>query len=162
MPAPTIHCSVRYTVARPMPDASARIRSKRSSALICPFCRRNTCTILSRFDERLPPSGRKDVRSGRVVSCRSVDGEGLAAAAGGRGVRVLDREAAAGDGVDEVDLGAVQIADADRIDEELHAVRLEYLVAGTLAVLFDHQPVLEARAAAALDEYAQAAARLVF
>ena len=47
------------------------------------------------------------------------------------------------------------------IDEELHAVRLVHLIAGALAVLLDHQPVLEARTAAALHEHAQAAAALV-
>jgi hypothetical protein len=36
------------------------------------------------------------------------------------------------------------------------------LVADAFPVFFDHQPVLEARAAAALHEYAQAAASLVF
>src|SRR4051794_34658779 len=90
-----------------------------------------------------------------------LDREGLAAPARGRRVRVLDREAAARDRVDEVDFGAVQVPDADRVDEQLHTVRLEYLVAGAMAVLFDHQTVLEARAAAALHEHAQSAAGLV-
>ena len=78
-----------------------------------------------------------------------------------RGVRVLDGEAAACDRVDEVDFSAVQITDANRIDEQLHAVRLEDLVARALAVFFNHQAILEARAAAALDEYAEPAAALV-
>ena len=99
--------------------------------------------------------------AGEIQGRRYSTRERRAAAAGRRGVRVLDREAAAGDGVDEVDLGAVQIADADRIDEQLHAVRLVHLVARALAVLLDHQAVLEARAAAALHEHAQAAAGLV-
>ena len=47
---------------------------------------------------------------------RDLDAEGLAAAAGRDRVRVLDREAAAGHGIDEVDLGALQVAHADRID----------------------------------------------
>src|SRR5262252_2581220 len=93
---------------------------------------------------------------------RLVDREGLAATAGGRRVRVLDGEAAARDRVDEVDFGTVEVADADRIDEQLHTVGLEHLVAGALTVLFDHQAILESRAAAALDEDAKAASGLVF
>src|SRR4029077_5092953 len=91
-----------------------------------------------------------------------VDREGLPAAARRRRLGILDREPAAGDRVDEVDLGAGQVANADRIDEQLPAVRLEYLIARPLTVLFNHQAVLEARAAATLDEHAQAATRLVF
>src|SRR5262249_39809872 len=90
-----------------------------------------------------------------------VDRERLTAAAGRGRVRVLDREAAAGDRVDEVDFGTVQIADADWIHEQLDAVRLEHLVARSLAVFFDHQTVLKARAAAALHEYPKAAAALL-
>src|SRR5712672_1020305 len=78
--------------------------------------------------------------------------EGRAAAAGRGRLWVLDREAAARDGVHEIDLGALEIADADRVDEQLHAVRLEHLVARALAVLFDHKAVLKARAAAALSD----------
>ena len=86
----------------------------------------------------------------------------MTAAAGRRRLRILDREAAAGDRVDEVDLGALEVPDADRIDEQLHAVRLEHLVARALAVFLDHQAVLEAGAAAALHEHAQPAAAFVF
>jgi len=93
---------------------------------------------------------------------KSLNGERRTAAAGRRRVRILDRESAAGHRVDEVDFGALQVADADRIDEQLDAVRLEYLIPGALTVFLDHQAVLEARAAAALDKYTQAAASLVF
>src|SRR5581483_4047243 len=96
-----------------------------------------------------------------VAVPRLVDAEALPAAAGGRGVRVLDREAAAGNRVDEVHLRAVQIADADRIDEQLDAVRLEHLIACALAVFLDHEAVLEPRASAALHEDAQPAAVLL-
>src|SRR5436190_24090858 len=98
----------------------------------------------------------------QLTSGALVDRERGPAAAGRRRVRILDRKAAARDGVDEVDLCAIQIADADRIDEQLYAVRLEHLVARPLAVFLDHQAVLETRAAAALHEHAKAAARLVF
>src|SRR5262249_28606178 len=98
----------------------------------------------------------------QLANCPLLYAEGLSAAAGRRRVRVLDREAAAGDRVDEVDFRAVQVPDADRVDEKLHPVRLEDLIARTLAVFLDHQAVLEARAAAALDEHPQPAPALVF
>src|SRR5882724_5148779 len=91
-----------------------------------------------------------------------VDREGLPAAARRRRLRVLDREPAACDRIDEVDFGAAQVTDADGVDEQLHAVRLEHLVARALPIFLEHEAVLEARAAAALDEHAQAASGLVF
>src|SRR4029453_15362351 len=52
----------------------------------------------------------------------SLDGERLAAAAGRSCVRVLDCESTAGDRVDEIDLGTLQIADANRGDVELNSL----------------------------------------
>src|SRR5688572_1480720 len=157
--------------------SSLRIRSNRSSALRCPSWRRNTLTICSRLLERLPPSGFSLLRSGSagatlilvrfgtpplmlVPAALAVHAERRTAAAGGGRLRVANREAAAGDRVDEVDLGALEVAHADRVDVQLDAVRLEHLVAHAAAFL-DHQPVLETRAAAALHEHTQAAAGLV-
>src|SRR4029079_18568359 len=144
--------------------SSRLMRSTRSSALRCPSCLRNALTIRSRLPDRLVPAGRRRSRSGMAVDvamtlrlCR----EGGSAAAGGRRVRVLDGEPATRDGVDEIDLGALEVADADRIDEQAHAVRFEQLIADAAAFL-DHQAVLEARAAAALHEHAQAALGLAF
>src|SRR5262245_31185030 len=111
----------------------------------------------SRLLERLPPAGRRPEKSTAAL----VDAEGRSAAAGRSGVRVLDGETAAGDGVDKINLGTVQITDADRIDVELHAMRFVDLIAHALAVLLDHQPVLEAGTPAALDENKETAARLV-
>src|SRR5262245_65481759 len=91
-----------------------------------------------------------------------VNAERLAATAGRRRVRVLDREAAARDRVHEVHFGAGEVANADRIHEQLDAMRLEHLIARTLAVFFDHQAVLESGTAAALHAPAQPAAGLVF
>src|SRR4051812_40729599 len=88
--------------------------------------------------------------------------EGRSATTGRRGVRVLDREPAAGNRVDEVDLGVLQVLDADRIDKQLHAVRLEHLITRALPVLLDHHAVLESRAAAALYEHPQSASLLLF
>src|SRR5262245_43812058 len=104
-----------------------------------------------------PPYGGHDSRKSELVGSK-----GLTAAARRRGVGVLDRETPAGDGVDEIHLGAAQIPDADRVDVELDAVRLVNLVARALTVLLDHEAVLEARTAAALNEHSQAAACLVF
>src|SRR5688572_22449895 len=154
--------------------------STRSSALRCPSWRRNTLTICSRLLERLPPLGFSRLKSGTAVDTRvapgpegrcgtglmvvpaaafTVHAERRTAAAGGGRLRILDREAAAGDGIHEVHFGALQVADADRVHEQADAVRLEDLVASPVAFL-DHQPVLEARAAAALHEHSKAAADL--
>src|SRR5262245_57049399 len=103
----------------------------------------------------------REVRKATIHALRrsvcSSDAERTAAPAGGCGIGILDGEPAAGHGIDEVHFGAFQIADAHRVDEQLDAVRFEDLVANA-AVLLDHQPVLEARTAAALHEYAQPAA----
>src|SRR5436853_5169118 len=141
------------------------MRSTRSSALRWPSWRRNTLTICSRLLDRFPPSGFSRLRSGRLFM-PAHPAEGMsdverATASAGRGrVRILDREAATRHRVDEVDLGALEIADAHGIDEELHAVGLEHLIANA-AVLFDHQPVLESGTAAPLHEHAESAAGLV-
>src|SRR6185503_20470421 len=87
-------------------------------------------------------------------------GERRAASTRGRGIRILDRETATGDGLDKVDLGALEVPDADGIDIQLDAVRLEDLV-GVAAVFLDHQPILEARAPSALHEHPQAAVVLL-
>src|SRR5918999_441644 len=124
--------------------SSRRMRSTRSSALRCPSCRRNTLRICSRLLERLPPSGLRR-STGRVITsvvsalALARDAEGLAAAAGRSGVRVLDGKPAAGDRLDEIHFGALEIADADRIDEQPHAVRFVDLVADA-AVLLNHEP----------------------
>src|SRR5215212_9892541 len=125
--------------------SSLRMRSTRSSALRCPSWRRNTVTIKSRLLERLAPAGRTCsmlVAVAVMISAAFFRRERRTAAARRRRVRVLDGEPAAGDGLDKIDFGAFQVADADRIDEELDAVRFEHLV-GITAVFLDHQPVLE-------------------
>src|SRR5947207_4375428 len=140
------------------------MRSTRSSALRCPSCRRNTLTICSRLLDRLPPSGFSRLRSGRLFMPapkpkRLLHVERATASAGRGRVRILDREPATCHRVDEVDLGALEVADAHRVNEELHAVGLEYLIANA-AALFDHQPVLESGTATALHEHAESAAGL--
>src|SRR6188508_1331322 len=110
--------------------SSLRVRSNRSSALRCPSWRRKTLTICSRLLERLPPSGFSLLRSGSAFStlipgrvstpslvmvtaaALAVHAERRTAAARGGRLRVADREAAAGDRVDEVDLSTLEIAHA--------------------------------------------------
>src|SRR6266511_462749 len=76
--------------------------------------------------------------------------ERVAATAGRDGVRVVDREAGRLDRVDVVDLGALKVRGAERIDDDGHAVLLEREVAfGGRGV--EAEAVLEAGAAAALD-----------
>src|SRR6185436_5390221 len=81
--------------------------------------------------------------------------ERVAAAAGGGGVRVLDRKAAAHQVFLVVDLGAFQIPHAHGVDDDLDAVLLEDLVA--VRDLVEDHSVLEAGAAAALDINPEAA-----
>src|SRR5438309_8896063 len=101
-----------------MPGASVCTRATRSSALRCPSWRRNTWTMRSRLEDRLPPGGTDGITNGDCL----LDRERLAASARRRRLRVLDGEAAARHRVDEVHFRALQVADADRIDEQLHAV----------------------------------------
>src|SRR5689334_23162388 len=60
---------------------------------------------------------------------RSLRGERRPAAAGVRGLRVGELEAAAVQAADEVDLGPAEVLRADRVDEHANAVVLEDLVA---------------------------------
>src|SRR6202022_3117803 len=57
--------------------------------------------------------------------------------------------------------GAVQVPHADGVHEQLHAVRLEHLVARALSFFLNHQAILEPRTAPTLHEYAEAPAGLV-
>ena len=69
------------------------------------------------------PSGKLRPPHGATGALACYTAERRTAAAGRLRVRVLDREAAAGDVVDEVHFGAGQVAGADRIDQQLDAVR---------------------------------------
>jgi len=86
--------------------------------------------------------------------------ERRAAAARGGCVWILDREPTASHRIYEVDFGALEVSDADRVDEQANAVRFEYLVA-LPSVLFDHQAVLESGTPSALHEHAQTAVLLL-
>src|SRR5687768_9012757 len=83
-----------------------------------------------------------------------LDGEGVPAAAAGSGVRVVDLEPGLLQAGEEVDRCALEVGSAEGIDDDLDALELHHLVAldGTGV---EAEPVLEARAAAALDGDAQ-------
>src|SRR5213076_1299956 len=79
--------------------------------------------------------------------------EGVAAAARGGDIRVVDREARL-QALDPVDLGAGQIRRAVRIDDDRDALARELVVA-LLRSAIEAERVLEAGAPAALDGDAQ-------
>ena len=74
--------------------------------------------------------------------------ERMAAAAGRLGVGVLDRKPTAHEVFLVVDLGALEMPEAHRVDEHLDTLDLDDLIA--LAALVEDHPVLEAGAAASL------------
>src|SRR5688500_11780214 len=81
------------------------------------------------------------------------DLERVTAPAGGGDARVVDREPAL-KALDEVDLGALEVRRAVRVDDDPDALELELVVALERAPV-EAEGVLEARAAAALDGDAQ-------
>ncbi len=89
-----------------------------------------------------------------TVVALAVGLEARAAAAGGDRVRVVDREALTHQPVDEVDLGAAQIRQAEAIDDDLDAVLVDDLVA-RLGLAVEAERVLQARATAALHGHPQ-------
>src|SRR5262245_66574272 len=93
-------------------------------------------------------------------SAFAVDAERRAAPARGGRVRIANREAAARDRVDEVHLGALEVADADRIHEQPDAIGFEHLITGATRLL-DHEAVLKAGTAAALHKYPRSEERRV-
>ena len=89
--------------------------------------------------------------------------ERLAAPARRLGVRVLDGEPASRQVIDEIDLGAPEVANADGIDEERHAVRLKDPVGlGVTAPSSISRPYLETGASATLHEHPQPGFLLLF
>src|SRR3990172_7583936 len=133
---------------------------------MCPSWRRNTLTIKSRLPERRPPAGRSfstNSLADGIDTSRGLGRERGSAAAGRLRVRILDCEPAAHVVVDEVDLRALEVAQADRIHEQTDAVDLERLVRRRVAfALVNHEAVLEAGTPAALDKDPQAGAHAVF
>src|SRR5205823_2605453 len=79
--------------------------------------------------------------------------EGVAAAARGGDVRVVDGEARL-EALDPIDLGAGQVGRAERIDDDRHALARKLVVA-LLRAAVEAERVLEPGAAAALDGDAQ-------
>src|SRR5438105_8947320 len=79
-----------------------------------------------------------------------LDLERVAATARRDGVRIVDREPRRLDRVEVVDLRAAEVRSAERVDDDLDAVHRQLDVA-LLRAPVEPEPVLEARAAAALD-----------
>src|SRR5579864_7449069 len=79
-----------------------------------------------------------------------LDLEGVAAAAGGDGVRVVDLEPGLLDRLEVVDARAAQVRGAERVDDDRHALAVEGEIA-LLGSVVEAEAVLEAGAAAALD-----------
>src|SRR5438128_6988524 len=111
----------------------------------------------------IPRAGRSSVRAARAAAAHMGvvaggllvgDLERVTAAARGDGVRVVDREPGGLDRVDIVDLGPLEVGGAERVDHDRDAVRLELVVA-LLRAAVESEPVLEARAASALDRHAE-------
>src|ERR1700722_14243212 len=76
------------------------------------------------------------------------------ASAGGLGARIANDELRALEIVAEIDLGAAQVLEAHRIDQQLHTLVLDAGVA-VLDFFIEFEAVLQSRAAATLHEYAQ-------
>src|SRR5256886_16189291 len=93
---------------------------------------------------------RAGLRGAGLVGCL----EGLAATAARDRVRVTEREATAHEGVDEVDLRALQIHGAHRVNDDANAVLLDDRVILFGAVGEGH-PVREARASTRCDVHAE-------
>src|SRR5437868_14236722 len=83
--------------------------------------------------------------------------EACSAAAGCRGLRVVDAEGRADQVVDEIDLGTGQVAHRDLIDQHGRALAPDDDIVVRLGAV-DVEPVLEAGAAAALRAHAEHAA----
>src|SRR5690349_17928120 len=81
---------------------------------------------------------------------RALEREARAAAAGGRGIRVLDLEGGADQVVDEVDLGACEVFERHGVDQDLRAAFRDDGVVACLCI-DEVELVLKAGAAAALD-----------
>src|SRR6478735_2886493 len=94
--------------------------------------------------------GQSPAMTVKRMAVPSLDREAGAAAARGGDVRVVDLELGADQLVDEVDLGAANEAERDRIDHYLGPVALDHNVVRR-RVLHQVEAVLEARAATALD-----------
>src|SRR5262249_52712020 len=84
----------------------------------------------------------------------------LAAAAGRLHVGVVELEAVPHHRGDEVELGAVEVNEALRVDEEPHTLLLEHLVVGARLAVRPLEEVRESGAAAAADPDAQRRAQL--
>jgi cell volume regulation protein A len=123
------------------------VQTPSTTSRACPTRRTRASTRRTPADD---PSGGAGVaaRRGRDVLV-AVGLEARTAAAGGDRVGVVDREPLAHQAVDEVDLGAAQVGQAEPVDDDFDAVLVDDLVAG-LGLAVEAERVLQARATAAL------------
>src|SRR5690242_19199484 len=102
--------------------------------------------------------GSKARRPGTIAPlCR----ERTAAPTGRLGVRVVDHELRAGKFLDVIHFRAFEVLHAQRIDQQFDAAAVEDEIV-IRALLVETEPVLETRAAAALDEHTQLERGLAF
>src|SRR3546814_10363430 len=99
--------------------------------------------------------------TGACRVARELDREAATAAAGRLGVGVADGELRAVQAFDVVDRGAHQVLQAQRVDQQNYAIGIDREVVLAL-LLVELEAVLEARAAASLDVYAQLQRRVAF
>src|SRR5471032_2581759 len=85
---------------------------------------------------------------------RASGGKRRAATAGGLGARIANHELRAVQTFAVIDLGAAEILEAHRVDQQLDALVLDAGVA-VLDLLVEFEAVLQPRASAALHEHAQ-------
>src|SRR5688572_2460709 len=97
------------TVSRP----ASRLGEAVSGTLLMKGSSRNS-VVVSAAAVRVPAARRRALTLGPGL-------EGVAAAAGGGGVRVLDGESAAHQVFLVIDLGAFQVTQAHRVHDHLHA-----------------------------------------
>src|SRR5690606_5564781 len=100
-------------------------------------------------------------RTRRPSFSRSLDGEGLAAPAGGAGVRVVDHEARALEALLVIHFGAGEILETHRIDHQADALAFDDgIVVGDFFI--EREAVLKAGAAATGHEHPEHQARIAF
>src|SRR5688500_2230419 len=157
----------RNTAPAGMPPSSAPVGASSlpsPSASALPSSSSSTTRALDQAAARASGSSRSasarssapstNANGAGVVIAWPSDGERRAAPAGRLRVRVADHELRAMQALGVVDLGAHQVLQAQRIDQQGHAVGGDRQV--VLALRFvELEAVLEARAAAALDVDAQ-------
>src|SRR5210317_2223570 len=133
---------------------SARRTVSRIRSRIASWPWRSSPTIMWKLFE---PRSTAAIISGWAVS----DGEGRSAAAGGLCIRIPDDELRSLQVFLVIDLGAHEVLNAHRVNQQRNTAVFDLAIA-VLDVLIERKPVLESRAPAARNKYAQLEIRVVF